>query len=170
MVFSCLVPDVWNLIFNLVTILVLLPPAPCHFICTPHNSPFWDLCTLASDLPRTAVAHTTKLYEFFFSFFGVTLDLKGRQLPCLVSPFGNVHALILCQTELASSPHSNWLFQRHQPAKAKPQQAEPEQAVVTALEGLQLRLSISKVMAYVTFVTLPGHIDSAGPLLSHRLL
>ena len=61
MVFSCLVPDVWNLIFNLVTILVLLPPAPCPFICTPHNSPFWDLCTLASDLPRTAVAHTTKL-------------------------------------------------------------------------------------------------------------
>ena len=56
MVFSCLVPDVWNLIFNLVTILVLLPPAPCPFICTPHNSPFWDLCTLASDLPRTAVA------------------------------------------------------------------------------------------------------------------
>ena len=63
MVFSCLVPDVWNLIFDLVTILVLLPPAPCHFICTPHNSPFWDLCTLASDLPRTAVAHTTKFYK-----------------------------------------------------------------------------------------------------------
>ena len=59
-VFSCLVSDTWNLIFDLVTIPVLLPPAPCHFICTPHNSPFWDLCTLASDLPRTAVAHTTK--------------------------------------------------------------------------------------------------------------
>ena len=122
MVFSCLVPDIWNLIiFDLLTILVLLPPTPCHFICTPHNSPFWDLCTLALDLPRTVVAHTTKLYEKEISFFGVMLDLKGWQLLCLVSPFGNIHALILCQAELASSPHSNWLFQRHQLAKAKPQ-------------------------------------------------
>ena len=71
MVFSCLVPDVWNLIFNLVTILVLLPPAPCPFICTPHNSPFWDLCTLASDLPRTAVAHTTKLLHPEAFLFGM---------------------------------------------------------------------------------------------------
>ena len=93
MVFSCVVPDIWNLIiFDLLTILVLLPPTPCHFICTPHNSPFWDLCTLASDLPCTAVAYTTKSNEMRLGCMKnfVTRSSSCGRFRALVSHRGDV--------------------------------------------------------------------------------